>query len=144
MLLPLPSSLFPNNQSFTVVIKIMAYSNFGELLVWQKAMQLSKKIYELTVFLPKEELFALTSQMKRAAVSIPSNIAEGSSRNTTKDYINFLSIARGSNSELWTQILLCKELNYLAEEQIFEAIHLCEEISKMLNTMIIKLSEKIN
>ena len=122
----------------------MAYSHFTELLVWKKAMQLSKQVYSITNFLPKEELFSLCSQMKRAAVSIPSNIAEGSSRNTTKDYINFLSIARGSNSELWTQLLLCNELQYLTAEQTTEPISLCEEISKMLNSMIVKLSEMIS
>ena len=120
----------------------MAYSHFTELLVWKKAMQLTKNVYDITKLLPKEELFGLSSQMKRAAVSIPSNIAEGSSRNTTKDYINFLSIARGSNSELWTQLLLCNDLQYLKPEQTAETISLCEEISKMLNSMIVKLSEK--
>ena len=120
----------------------MAYSHFTELLVWKKAMRLSKLTYELAKLLPKEELFALTSQMKRAAISIPSNIAEGSSRNTTKDYIHFLSIARGSNSELWTQFLLCNDLQYLTSEQTAEAISICIELSKMLNSMIVKLSEK--
>ena len=105
-------------------------------------MLLAKNTYLLSKSLPKDELFALSSQMKRAAVSISSNIAEGSSRNTTKDYIHFLSIARGSNSELWTQLLLCKELGFFSAEQLCESISLCEELSKMLNSMIAKLSEK--
>ena len=106
-------------------------------------MELSKQIYELSKLVPKEELFGLGSQMKRAAVSVPSNIAEGSSRNTTKDYINFVSIARGSNAEVWTQLLLCKELNFLTEEQISDSLQICEEISTMLNSMIVKLTEKV-
>lgn len=115
---------------------------FKELKVWQKSMVLVKEVYTLSKNLPKEELFALSSQMRRASVSIPSNIAEGNSRNTTKEYINFLSIARGSDSELWTQLLICKELGYLSEQQISLSVMLCEEISKILNIMITKLRDK--
>ena len=114
---------------------------FKELKVWKKGIELVKEIYILTKILPIEEKFDLSSQIKRAAVSVPSNIAEGNSRNTKKEYINFLSIARGSNSEVWTQLIICNELGFLSEKQTEKAILLCEEISKMLHSMINKLSE---
>ena len=120
----------------------MGYIVFKDLLVWQKSMDLVEEIYRLTKLLPKEETFALASQIQRAAVSTPSNISEGNSRNSTKEYIHFLGIARGSNSELLTQLLICNRLNYLTEKQTQSAIELCEEIGKMLNAMIIKLSKK--
>ena len=112
---------------------------FKELIVWKKAIVLVKEIYALTKLLPNEEKYDLSSQMRRAAVSVPSNIAEGNSRHTKKEYINFLSIARGSVSEVWTQLIICNELNYLSTEQTVKTEELCEEISKILNAMIKKL-----
>ena len=113
---------------------------FKELKVWQKSIDLVKEIYNLTKLLPLEEKYDLSSQMRRAAISISSNIAEGNSRNTKKEYVNFLGISRGSNSELWTQLIICNELGYLNEKETEKAISLCEEIRKMINSMIIKLS----
>ena len=120
----------------------MGYIVFKELLVWQKAMDLVEEIYNLTKLLPKDEDFVLKSQIRRAVLSVPSNIAEGNSRHTTKEYVNFLSIARGSNSEVYTQLLVCNRLGYLSEGQIANAIEKIEEISRMLNAMIAKLSKQ--
>lgn len=91
-------------------MKIESYEN---LIVWQKSMDLVTAIYELTRQFPKEEVFGLTSQMRRAAVSIPSNIAEGSRRGSRKDFRNFLLIAYGSGAELETQIKIAKRLSYV-------------------------------
>ena len=113
--------------------------SFKELIVWQKAMDLVEETYKIVKLLPKEETYALSDQMRRAAVSIPSNIAEGQARNSTKDFINFLSIARGSSTELHTQILLCIRLHYVTEKQTEKSLLLVDEIGKMLNTMIQKL-----
>ena len=114
---------------------------FKGLIVWQKAIDLVKEVYSLTKQLPNEEKFDLSSQIRRAVISVPSNIAEGNSRNTKKEYINFLGIATGSISEVWTQLIICNELNYFTDKQIQKAVLLCEEISKMLNAMITKLSQ---
>ena len=119
----------------------MGYIVFKELQVWQRAMELVEEVYSLVKLLPKEEDFGLKAQLRRAATSVPSNIAEGNSRHTAKEYVNFLSIARGSNSEVLTQLLICNRLGYLNEQQTDKAINLIEEISKMLNAMIIKLSK---
>ena len=119
----------------------MGYTIFKELTVWQKGMDLVEEIYNITRFMPKEEEFGIKSQIRRAAVSVPSNIAEGNSRHTTKEYVNFLSIARGSNSETLTQLLICKRLGLLSEEQTKTAESLTDEIGKMLNAMISKLSK---
>jgi len=86
-----------------------------ELQVWQEAMALVKEIYRITASFPKEEVYALTSQMRRAAVSIPSNIAEGAARNGDKEFLQFLAIARGSLSELETQLLIANDLGYLGD-----------------------------
>ena len=94
----------------------MAHS-YEDLLVWQKAMDLVEEVYRLIKLLPKEENFGISAQMRRSAISIPSNIAEGQSRHTTKEFINFLSIANGSKSELKTQILICIRLKYITEIQ---------------------------
>jgi four helix bundle protein len=118
----------------------MSVSNFQELTVWQKSIDLVIEIYRITKLLPKEEIYALSNQMRRAAVSIPSNIAEGQQRQSTKEFVNFLSISRGSNAEIETQLIICEKLNYLTAEQIKYAMSLCGEIGKMLNAMIVKLS----
>ncbi len=114
-------------------------TNYRELLVWQKAMDAAEQVYRLVKLLPREEQFELSSQLRRAAVSIPSNIAEGQARNSTKEFVNFLSIARGSTAELETQLMLCVRLNYLQQTQIDPVFNLCDEISRMLTSLITKL-----
>jgi four helix bundle protein len=120
----------------------MAASSFQDLIVWQKAMALTQEIYRLVKRLPKEELFSLSNQMRRAAVSIPSNIAEGQDRYSAKEFRNFLSIARGARAELETQILICVRVGYLADCDILEAARLLKEIGKMLSSLISKLKIK--
>lgn len=92
--------------------------NFTELEVWKEARQLVKMVYECLHSFPKEELFALQSQIKRSAISIPSNIAEGCGRNHIKDTIQFLYIARGSAYELETQLYLSSDLNFIGDERL--------------------------
>ena len=118
----------------------MAVQNYKDLIVWQKSMSLAKEIYRLANKLPKEELYGLTNQLKRAAVSIPSNIAEGNGRISSREYARFLSIARGSKSEVETQLLLCVELNYLESADTETALELSTEVGKMLNAMIAKFT----
>ena len=86
--------------------------SYADLIVWQKSKKLVILIYKLTLYFPKEELYGLSSQMRRSAISIPSNIAEGSMRGTPKDFKNFLRIALGSGAELQTQIEIAKELSF--------------------------------
>lgn len=85
------------------------------LKAWQEAMSLVKDVYKVTALFPRDEIYALTSQLRRAAVSVPSNIAEGAARNGHKEFLQFLSIARGSLSELETQLLIAKDLGYLED-----------------------------
>ena len=117
--------------------------NYKDLLVWQKAMDLTEEVYRLVKFLPREETYALSDQMRRAVVSIPSNIAEGHGRNSTKEYINFLFIARGSQSELETQLLVCLRLKYFSESEAKAALDLCDELNRMLNALINSLKSRI-
>jgi four helix bundle protein len=113
--------------------------SYRELSVWQRAIEMTLETYRLTKVFPKEELFGLTSQMRRAAVAVASNIAEGYGRNSKGEYKQFLGIARGSNLELQTQILIAKELGYSRPEHLTQAENLSNEVAKMLNTMIAKL-----
>lgn len=117
----------------------MSYTNFKDLTVWQKSMSLAENVYGLLSLLPADEKYILSDQMKRAAISIPSNIAEGHSRSSRNEYIHFLSIARGSLSELETQILLAQRINYFNDEQTKPLLSLCDEIQKMLSAMINRL-----
>ena len=117
-------------------------NGYKELIVWQKAMELATEVYHIVRLLPKEETYALSDQMRRAAVSIPSNIAEGHSRNSIKEYIQFLSIAKGSNAELQTQCLLCVSLQMMTSEKITAVLTLSDEVGKMLNTLIKSLTPK--
>lgn len=112
---------------------------FKELKVWQKAIELVTETYLLTKGFPKEELFGLASQIRRCVVSIPSNIAEGCGRKSSKDFNNFLGIALGSSFEFETQIIIAKNIGYLTEEQF---LSLESEIQHIQN-MIIKLQSSL-
>ena len=114
----------------------MRFRDHRDLKVWQKAMDLTIEVYSLVKRLPKEELFALSDQMRRAVVSIPSNIAEGEGRSSDKDLIRFLLIARGSLWELSTQIEICERLGYFDNSEAIAATGLITEISKMLNALL--------
>ena len=116
----------------------MGVKYYRDLIVWQKAMDLVEEIYALTKLLPKTETYALTDQMRRSAVSIPSNIAEGQQRRTKNEFANYLSIARGSCAELETQLYICVRLSYLNSEQISVGLSMCSEVGKMLNALIQK------
>jgi four helix bundle protein len=113
----------------------MKSSEFRDLKVWQKAMDLTVEVYGLVKCLPKEETYTLSDQMRRAAISIPSNIAEGQGRITSKEFIRFLSMARGSLWELSTQIELCERLHYFNASQTSQVRSLITEIAKMINAL---------
>ena len=115
-------------------------NSYRDLIVWQKAMDLCEEVYRLARMLPKEELFALSDQLRRAAVSIPSNIAEGRGRQSKKEFAHFLSIAQGSVAELETQIFLSVRLNMLQESDILPVLSLCTEVSKMLRALRTRLT----
>lgn len=115
-------------------------SSYKDLIVWQKSILLIKHIYILLRSFPEEEKFGLTSQIRRSAISIPSNIAEGFGRGTTKSFLQFLYISRGSLFELETPLHIAKELDIYTENQSVN--HLISEIGKMLNSLITKLKDK--
>ena len=110
-----------------------------DLIVWQKSMLLVKRLYEVTRTFPQEELFGITSQMRRAAVSIPSNIAEGYGRLYEKDTVRFLSIALGSAAELETQLLISKQIGFLSQSELDELLALNIEIIRMLTALANKI-----
>jgi four helix bundle protein len=114
---------------------------YKDLLIWQKGILLVKIIYTNLESFPKDEIFGLQSQIKRAAVSIPSNIAEGWGRSSTISYIHFLKIARGSLYELETQIIIANELNFITQLNFNEITQIITEESKMLNAFIKSLSK---
>lgn len=109
--------------------------HYKDLIVWQKSIDLVVEIYKITKSFPKEEVFGLTSQMKRCAVSISSNIAEGSKRGTKKDYRHFLLTALGSGAELETQIVIAKKLSFSEISTFSEVDSLLDEVMRMLTKM---------
>ena len=113
---------------------------YRDLVVWQKGIALAREIYFLTKDLPADEKFGLVSQMRRAAVSVPSNIAEGQARHTTGEFIQFISHAEGSVAELDTQLTLCQDLQLLDSQQTANAANLLDELRRMLNGLRRKLS----
>lgn len=121
----------------------MEIKSYKDLLIWQKGMSLCKLVYEIVAEFPTDERFGLVSQMKRSAISIRSNIAEGYGRNYTNNYIQFLSIARGSLMELETQVILAFELQFLKEDKFNQMMKLIEEESKMLNSFIKSIKNKL-
>jgi len=113
---------------------------FRDLIVWRRAIELAKAVYQATRAMPETERFGLIAQMRRAAVSVPSNIAEGNARHTLKDYIHFLSVARGSLAELETQITIARELNMLNNPH--PLVDLLSETDRLLQGLIRSLQEK--
>jgi len=114
---------------------------YRDLIVWQKAMSLVLKLYTETKSWPKEEVYGLTSQIRRSGISIPSNIAEGYGRNSSGDYVRFLQIASSSLYEFQTQLEISFQLDYLSEEKYIEINLLSVEIEKMLSSLISKIKK---
>ena len=119
----------------------MEVKNYRDLIVWQRAMQLVEEAYILARKLPKEETYALSDQIRRSAVSVPSNIAEGQGKETTKDFVHYLSIAKDSVFELETQLMIGMRLNFFSEEETQRAMALSGEVGKMLNSIISRLTD---
>ncbi|MBU1053239.1 MAG: four helix bundle protein [Proteobacteria bacterium] len=115
---------------------------YRDLEVWQKSMNLVIEIYKISKGFPKEEAYGLTSQMRRCAISIPSNMAEGYGRNSTNEYLRFLRIATGSLYELQTQMEISMNLYYLNRDEFDKLYELSREIERMLSSLIRKLSGK--
>lgn len=114
--------------------------SYKDLLIWQKGIELTEMVYSITKSFPIEEIYSLTNQIKRASVSIPSNIAEGFGRNSTKSYMNFLKISRGSLYELETQLIIAEKQNFISDSLLLQNINdLIAEEGKMINSYINKL-----
>ena len=121
----------------------MEIRNYKDLVVWQKAMGLVTEIYLQTRCFPKDEIYGLTSQIKRAVVSIPSNIAEGHGRDSTKEYIHFLSIAYGSLMEVETQLQIAANLKFLEQSEANKMFYNTAEIGRMINGLSRSLKNKL-
>ncbi len=110
-------------------------SSYKDLLIWQKGIVIVVKVYKLVQTFPQEELYSLTSQIKRASVSILSNISKGYGRNTDKSFSHFIDISRGSLNELETQLIIAKELQFITDLNLYiEIVSLIQEESKMINS----------
>ncbi len=120
----------------------MTVRHYRDLRVWQAGMTLAERCYEITRTFPKEEMFGLTAQIRRAAVSIPANIAEGRGRRGTKEFLDFLSVARGSLAELETHLQLSQRVKLVQKPQLDELLMLTEEISRMLSGLRTSLEKK--
>ncbi len=114
---------------------------FHDLMVWQRSMDLSISVYRLTETFPRSETYGLSSQMRRAAVSVPSNIAEGAARSTRKDFRHFVIMARGSLAELQTQLILAGRLGYSGENQVRDAYQQAIRIGQMLTKLAQRLAQ---
>ena len=124
--------------------KDMGIKSYKDLEVWQKSMTLVKQIYLVTKKFPKEEQYGLVNQMRRSAVSIPSNIAEGKARHHLNEYIQFLFIALGSSAELETQTIIARELKYFSESEADKIIEEITQIAKMIRSLVNKLGKSVN
>ena len=117
--------------------------SYKDLVVWQKGIEIAKLVYRLSARFPAEEKFGLVSQMRRAAVSVPSNIAEGQARHTTGEFIQFISHAEGSVAELSTQLILATELSFCSQKHSQPISDLLEDVRKMLNGLRRRLSARV-
>lgn len=118
-------------------------SSYTELVVWQRGMGLVEEVYSLTKRLPQDERYALTDQIRRSVTSIPSNIAEGQGRSTTREFIHYLSIAKGSKNEVETQLLICEKVGYLEKKEIEKALAISSEIGRMLTKLRKSLENRL-
>jgi len=118
-------------------------TDFRDLVLWQKAMALASAAYSTTRSLPRDEAFGLTRQIRRAAVSVPSNIAEGSARRTSRDYLAFLHVSRGSLAELRTQLLLARDVGFLTDSDLRSLESQVDEVGRLLNAVIRGLSRRM-
>ncbi len=121
----------------------MVVQSYKDLDVWQKAVELVLSIYAATKEFPREELYGLTSQIRRAAVSVPSNIAEGRAKRSTKDFMRFLNIAYGSIAEVETQIIISHKLGYIEEEKAKFLSEEAARVGRMINGMLVGLEKKL-
>ena len=119
-------------------------SSYRDLAVWQKAMDLAEMIFSLTSKVPREQIYGMSAQMQRAANSVPSNIAEGHARDSTKEYLYYISVSLGSIAELETQLILCGRVKFLSEGEVKKALGLADEVGKMLRSIQRGLKEKLN
>ena len=117
--------------------------NHRDLAVWQKSMALAVSVHALSKQMPREETFGLASQMRRAAVSVPSNTAEGAARHTTKEFLTFLYIARGSLAELETQLRLTRAIGYLPDDLVSSALASTDEVGRLLTSVIAGLKRRL-
>lgn len=124
-------------------MQFMKIQSYRELEVWLLSMDLAEQCYRVTKTFPKEELFGLTSQIRRAACSVPANIAEGHGRNSTKEFLNHLSIARGSLHEVETHLLLAQRVELLKAEQTKPLLEISERISQMLSRLRQSLERRL-
>ena len=114
--------------------------DYKKLKIWKASVDFVVQVYEVTATFPREEMYGLTNQLRRASVSIPSNIAEGSKRTTKKDFKSFLAIAQGSGAEVETQLLISKELSFISEKKYLELIAKLDEIMRMMAVFIKSIS----
>jgi four helix bundle protein len=121
----------------------MAVQNYRQLIAWQKAMELVRLVYDLTRKFPKEELFGLTLQIRKAVVSVPSNIAEGQGRNSTKEFLRHLSISYGSLMETETQTLIAEMQIYINEDESRLVMEKSAEVGRLLNGLVNSLERKL-
>jgi four helix bundle protein len=119
-------------------------SSFRDLIVWQRSIDLSIAVYGLTARFPRDEKFGLTSQLRRAAVSVASNLAEGHGRAGTGEFLQFIGFARGSNSEVETQLVIAERLGFGVPADLEKAQRLCSECGKLINALMKAMREKAN
>jgi four helix bundle protein len=117
--------------------------HYKDLIAWQKAMDLVSSLYDVTEAFPRRETYSLTDQIRRAAVSVPSNIAEGQAHHSDREFRRFLRRSRGSLAELETQVLIAQRRNYLSELQAAELLKRADEVSRILSGLISSLTERI-
>ncbi len=114
--------------------------DYKKLKIWKESVYFAVEIYKVTITFPKDEVYGLVNQLRRASISIPSNIAEGSKRSTKKDFKHFLMIAHGSGAEVETQLLISKELNFISEKKYLELVTKLDEIMRMMAVFIKSIS----